>query len=1022
MLQGRVQQLEGLIDLIDGVIWEADPVTLVTTYVSGRLELMLGYSCAEWISDPQFWERHLHPDDRMRALAEAAEAVAVGRPFRLEYRLITASGAVIWVRDLVTPVVEEGRLVAIGGMMLDITAQREAEWINSSLRDRLAKIFEASPVGMTLSVADTGEVLDANRAFGAMTGYDHMDLVGHTLVELGIWPSVEARHRVITSLESQQTIRDQQVQLRHRNGELFDMLVTYEWVDIGAQPCLLAIIQDSAERLRAEAQVRQVEGRFQGLVQNSADMFTVLDAGGYYLYVSPAVKRLHNVEPEAVMGLHVSRHVHRDDWPALQADLEALISDPQAVRVSTYRQRDSRGQWLWMETTSSNQLHDPAVRGIVCNSRDVTDRQESEARLAASEGRFRSLVQNASDLITVVNQQSVVTYASPSVAVLLGRSPEDMAGQSILKTVDPADHALITGTVGRVVTGGPGHTEQTTFRALTPTGEVHWMEGVATNLLADPYVSGVVINSRDVTERRVVEEALDTSRRTLEALFDHSPDAIVMVDFEPGMPITRCNRAAATNAGYTQEEMLRLSIFNLLPNGQAIIGNPQAQEGFVRTVRERGTWRFETSHMRKDGSVYPVETHLTLMQLDGREVLLSIYRDITERKAAEETLATSQQTFQGLFESSPDGILLIEFDAKMPIVKCNQVAAAMNGYTPEELIGHSTLMMMPDTERLEAEKSDSSAFREMVQAQQHVRFECDHQRKDGSVFPVEVHLTLIEVSGKRMMLSVERDITDRKAAEAALQASQQQVVASERLASLGRLTAGLAHEINTPLAATMNYHRALQELLTEYHDSVGNPAVTADDHREIATEALTTLEEADKTTARIGEFIRQMRGHTRDSAGGVAAFDPFRLASDTLAMVAHEARAAGVALELERPRVPLSLLGDPGRFTQVITNLVINAIHACEGMSGRGRVLVRLTGKDPLLLEVEDNGHGIPPEVLPRIFDPLFTTKGVGKGTGLGLSIIHDIMEGQFGGQITVQTQLGSATTFTAVFPRRSRA
>ncbi|GGR19560.1 sensor histidine kinase [Deinococcus ruber] len=247
--------------------------------------------------------------------------------------------------------------------------------------------------------------------------------------------------------------------------------------------------------------------------------------------------------------------------------------------------------------------------------------------------------------------------------------------------------------------------------------------------------------------------------------------------------------------------------------------------------------------------------------------------------------------------------------------------------------------------------------------------------------------------------------------------ASQQLVSSECLASLGRLTAGLAHEINTPLAATMNYHRVLNGLLSEYRDSASNSQITADDHREIAREALEALEEAGKTTARIGEFIRQMRGHTRNSASGTSTFDVFRLASDTLAMVAHEARSAGVALELEQPRNAVVLTGDPGRFTQVLTNVVINAIHACEGQPGRGRVLVRLSGTDPLRVEVEDNGHGMSPEVMARIFEPMFTTKGVGKGTGLGLSIIHDIMESQFGGQITVQSQPERGRTFTAIFP-----
>jgi len=1016
----RVRRLEGLIDLIDGVVWEADPETLMMTYVSSRVEPMLGYLPSVWLADPRFRERHLHPDDRSRVLAEMGAAMRLGVPFRLEYRMLSASGTTVWLRDVVTPVLEQGRLVVLGGVMLDITAQRQAELSSSNLKGRLSKVFEASPVGIALSTRASGELLEVNRAFAEMVGYDSSEMVGHTLLNLGVWDDPEVRARLMEELEGRPILKGRRVTLRRRDGPALEALLTCERVEIDGEPCLLSIVQDISEQVRAETHLLQAEGRFRALVQNSADVFTVLDADGFYRYVSPAVKRLYGAEPEAILGLHVSYHVHREDRSLVQADLDAVRRDPGSVRSSTYRQRDGAGRWRWVETTVSNQLHDPAVQGLVCNSRDVTERHESGDQLTASEARFRALVQNASDLITVVDLDGTVLYESPSVTPLLGYRPEEIVGEHVFIRVDPVDHTQIREVFARVVAGGDGHAELTTFRALRRSGEVRWMEGVATNRLNDPHLGGVVINSRDVTERRLAEDALGSSRRTFEALFEHSPDAIVMVNFQPGMPIVRANRAAAQNAGYTQEEMLSLSIFHLLPNGQTLVDNPHAQAGFVRNVRERGTWRFEGTHVRKDGSVYPVETHLTLIQLDGQEVLLSIYRDITERQAAEDALRTSQQTFQALFEHSPDGILLIDFEGEMPIVQCNQVAAAMNGYTPEELIGHSTLIMMPDAEREVAEAGDSGPFREMVRSQQHVRFECAHRRKDGSVFPVEVHLTLLDIGGRPMMLSVERDITDRKAAEEALRASQAQVVSNERLASLGRLTAGLAHEINTPLAATMNYHLVLQGLLGEYRDSLGNADVTEADHREIAAEALSTLEEAGKTTARIGEFIRQMRGHTRDTAGGVTAFDPFRLASDTLAMVAHEARAAGVALELERPRATLSLTGDPGRFTQVLTNLVVNAIHACEGQSGRGRVLVRFTPGETLTLEVEDNGHGMTPEVMARIFEPMFTTKGVGKGTGLGLSIIHDIITGSFGGTITVQSTPGSGTTFTAEFPRRS--
>ncbi|THF68989.1 PAS domain S-box protein [Deinococcus sp. Arct2-2] len=528
-------------------------------------------------------------------------------------------------------------------------------------------------------------------------------------------------------------------------------------VESGVLRALSGVTIDVTAQKNADLQVKLRQARAYSLVQHSTDVFSVLNAEGRFTYVSPAVKRQHGVAPDEVLGWHFAAHMHRDDLGQAQADFQQVLAAPETKTVGMYRQRRIDGSWGWTEITITNMLSDPHVRGIVTNARDITDRKHAEEALERSEGRFRSLVQNASDLITVLDERGVILYESPSVNAVLGYAPEDLIGHSVLEYLPAETHDEVLRIVAALVTGGAGTTVRPTFRFRHANGEWRALEGLMTNLLGDPHVGGIVINSHD--------------------------------------------------------------------------------------------------------------------------------------------------------------------------------------------------------------------------------------------------------------------ITDRQQAESALKVSQRQLLSSEKLASLGRLTAGLAHEINTPLAATMNYLHVARNLVQEYQNSISNPRVTADDHREIAAETLTALDDAGKTTARIGEFIRQMRSHTRDTVQGVSEFDPVKLAGDTLAMLAHEARAAQVELHLESARSHLMLKGEPGRFTQVLTNLVINAIHACETVTRQRRVDMRfgLQGSE-LRLQVEDNGAGIPAEVLPKIFDPMFTTKAVGKGTGLGLAIIHDIVQGHFGGRIDVQTQLHRGTIFTVHF------
>jgi signal transduction histidine kinase len=217
----------------------------------------------------------------------------------------------------------------------------------------------------------------------------------------------------------------------------------------------------------------------------------------------------------------------------------------------------------------------------------------------------------------------------------------------------------------------------------------------------------------------------------------------------------------------------------------------------------------------------------------------------------------------------------------------------------------------------------------------------------------------------------------------------------------------------------MNSLREARELAQEYRDSVDVPTVTPDDHREIAGDLLRSISDGEASAARIGEFIRNMRSHTRDTVSGVQDFDAVKLAGDTLAMLAHQARSAQIALLLDQPKAPVTLRGEGGRFRQVVTNLVVNALHACEerGRPGGSVTVSFETVGDQVLMRIADTGTGIPAEVLPNIFDPMFTTKEVGKGTGLGLSIIYDIVTGHFTGDIEVETQEGVGTTFIVHFP-----
>jgi DNA-binding LacI/PurR family transcriptional regulator/signal transduction histidine kinase len=251
-----------------------------------------------------------------------------------------------------------------------------------------------------------------------------------------------------------------------------------------------------------------------------------------------------------------------------------------------------------------------------------------------------------------------------------------------------------------------------------------------------------------------------------------------------------------------------------------------------------------------------------------------------------------------------------------------------------------------------------------------------------------------------------------------LQENQQQLLLVEKMASLGRLTAGIAHELNTPLAAIRATYAELESLVEEYQHSVGDAEMTTEDHAAVAREMAAAIRLGLQAAQRAAAFVRGIKFQTR--AGASVERHPFEVISvmeDTLLLLSHALQQANCTIEFTHAPGSLELLGSPDQLARVVTNLVTNAIEASAAKGG-GVIRLQLDRDEAgVELIVRDEGVGIAAHVLPKIFDPMFTTKPFGQGTGLGLSIVHDIVVGEFGGTIHVDSREGEGTMFTLRFP-----
>jgi PAS domain S-box-containing protein len=272
------------------------------------------------------------------------------------------------------------------------------------------------------------------------------------------------------------------------------------------------------------------------------------------------------------------------------------------------------------------------------------------------------------------------------------------------------------------------------------------------------------------------------------------------------------------------------------------------------------------------------------------------------------------------------------------------------------------------------------------------------RRADGTEVELEVSSVYCEYEGAPAVLSVARDITARRALE-------RQLVQADRLAAIGTMTAGVAHEINNPLAyVLLNLEWVTRTLRSEASDP---PSL---DH---LTEM---LEDARHGVEHVAMIVRELKAYSRGDTETFTTVDLQTVAESAIKIAGHEVRRRATLHTAFEPAPPV--WANEARLEQVVVNLLINAAQAItpDGSAATIRVGVKPSDGDHVSLEVEDNGSGIPAEVLPRIFDPFFTTKPIGIGTGLGLSICHGIVT-SLGGTIAADSEPGKHTSFRVTLP-----
>jgi PAS domain S-box-containing protein len=734
-----------------------------------------------------------------------------------------------------------------------------------------------------------------------------------------------------------------------------------------------------------------------------------------------------------------------EEWrDRTRAALEALEETGQAQRYEKqYRHRDGRMIPVVLVTDFDRDENDQ-VRGYYAFATDITDRKRTEEELRASEQRFRELYDEAPFGYHVIDAEGIIQSVNRTECEMLGYSREEMLYRPIFDFVAEQYREEARRAVAERIRGDrPVQAVEREYRTKDGHALVLHIEN---RLLRDrtARVIGIRSTVQDITSRKETEGRLIASERRLRALFEGIDDAVFVHDLQGH--ILDANPAASRKLGYTHDEFLKLNTRD--------IDDPEFAAQFQARLDlqlRSGHLSCEGRHRMKDGRSIPVDISTSTIQLDNQPAILAVIRDITERKALEATrlqfaeaqaqyaremehqaheIARSELRYRQLAASLLDGLVVFDPDGKITLF--NQAAEKTFGHAAAEVLGADITELIPDdldgaplaSLRIALRESDPRLVGQTIEVQ--------GRRKGGESFPLELSLSEVDAAGAREYVGSIRDLTERHRMRALL-------MQTDRLASIGLLSAGVAHEINNPLAYIANNLAVLErdvggmlEMLGAYEaaaDTLSRSApATVEQARRIAEDLDWPYVRANlgrmiartrEGVQRVGAIVANLRGLARTAP---PRFEPAFLADllDTaLEMVEPRMRRSNIEVHLERQSLP-KIGCVTTQIGQVMLNLIVNAIQAMEvGQRGPRRLDLRIHGTaEQQTFEISDSGPGIPPEAQPRLFDPFYSTKPVGEGTGLGLAISHGIVEGH-GGRIEVESKLGSGATFRVTLPTR---
>ncbi|MBN1447647.1 MAG: PAS domain S-box protein, partial [Bacteroidetes bacterium] len=813
----------------------------------------------------------------------------------------------------------------------------------------------------------------------------------------------------------------------------------------------------------AHEELQTTQHRLNSVINGAPIVLFALDANGIFTFSEGrGLEKL---------GMHAGEMVGHSVFDIYRENPEIIDAMQRALQGEEFTVVTSVGESMFETRTSALRDRDGMLTGMIGVSIDITQRKRIEDELRNSQEKISGVLSLASDAFISIDQEQHITLFNQQAEKTFGYRREEVIGKPLslllpVHFVEQFEHRSDPG-------GDPSGTEKNNrnremaFGRRKDGSEFPIEASISRLTHGDEIIYTVML--RDITELLRTREQLEK----LSSAVEQSPAIVIITDTD-GI-VEYVNPTFSAVSGYDASEIVGKNP-RLLKSG---VTSPTEYQSLWETIRTGKQWRGELHNLRKDGRPYWVSSSISpLKNQDGIIThYIGIQEDISERKKTEEMLARRNEDLETIdrivqvvnSELEFEKVIRILLDQGMRLLPQAEKATAFlldpqaNHFTLVDTLGYEEASIIGRTlsrDVLEARYiSSAQRLEEGIYILHHhanlpgertlgdlphahsmlilsISIDTRHELDDGYlVFDNMSDASAFGEHDAHKLTRFRQHATSALARAATMQAltqksmeilrTQEQLVVQEKLASLGRLTAGIAHEIQNPLNFINNFAEVSAELLDELRLAVNDP----DERAGILTELRRSIDKVHQHGKRAQGIIRGMMMHARSSSDERERTDVNALLSQAVKLAEHGARSNRAVCDPEiilnlDPALP-QLTVVPQEVSRVFLNILENALDAvCEHSQAHwphpftpSIVISTRQHASATEIRIRDNGMGIPEDVQPHIFEPFFTTKPPGKGTGLGLSICYEIITQHYRGTLVVESVEGEYTEFIISLP-----